>query len=295
MALRRSLWIVLAFLAVAPFAFASPLTIFYTNDLHLRFDRLGAIEAAISEERASGAPVLVLDAGDAWHDFRRPIDAVWGAEEMIEWMNRVGYGAMAVGNHELYWGRGRVAELIETAAFPVLSANLSRTGGRPTPWTAGVWLEVSGLAVRILGVTTGEYLPYLDDPWLVHSLPALAIERWVADDAPADFTIVLGHLSVEDAVRIAERVAGIDLFVTGHSHERTEVPRWVGQTMIVQAGEFARWFGRLRLDVDPGRPAEILEHDLLLTEKAPSWIAQGLDRLLCAGLVLAATALLMLL
>ena len=295
MALRRSLWIVLVLVAVAPFAFAEPLTIFYTNDLHLRFDRLGAIEAAIAEERSFGAPVLVLDAGDAWHDFRRPIDAVWGAEAMIEWMNRVGYAAMAVGNHELYWGHERLIELIDRAGFPVLAANLSRAGGRSIPWDSSARISVNGLVVRVIGVTTGEYLPYLDDPWLVRSLPEVAVDRWLSEEAPADLTVVLGHLSLDEATLLVERVSGIDLFITGHSHERTDTPRWVGQTAILQSGAFARFFGRMRLEVPANGPVEILEHDLLPTEEAPGVLAQGLDQLLRVGLVLAVSALLMLL
>lgn len=295
MAVRRVLWIVWTVLLFSTVALAGPLTVFYTNDLHLRLDRLGTIEAAIAEERSAGTPVLVLDAGDAWHDFRRPIDAVWGAEAMIEWMNRVGYDAMALGNHELYWGRDRVADLVDAAAFPILSANLGHGAGHPAPWTSSVRLDVNGLAVRIIGVTTGEYLPYLDDPWLVCSRPESTMNRWMDMEAPADLTIVLGHLSIDEAIRIAERVPGIDLFITGHSHERTDSPVWIGQTAIVQAGAFARLFGRLRLDVAPGGPVDVLEHALLATEKTPSGFARGLDQLVRVSLVLAATVLLILL
>lgn len=295
MALRHTLWIALLLLVGACLGHAGPLTIIYTNDLHLRFDRLGTIEAAIAAERATGNPVLVLDAGDAWHDFRRPIDAVWGAEAMIDWMNRVGYDAMALGNHELYLGRDRVADLIERADFPVLSANVSRVHGDSTPWTPAVLIDVGGLSVRIVGLTTGELLPTLDDPWLRRVSPESSLLRCLAEEPPADLTIALGHVSLDEASLTSERVAGIDLFLTGHSHEQTALPRWVGQTAIVQAGAFARFFGRLRLNIEPDGSVEILEHALLPTEKAPSERTQGLGQLLRVGFVLTVSVLLLLL
>ena len=280
---------------VCRYALADLLTIVYTNDLHLRLHRLDAIEAVVAEERATGVPVLLLDAGDAWHDYRRPIDAVWGAEAMIEWMNRMGYAAMALGNHELYWGRERVAKLVEQATFPLLAANLTRRGGLSVPWAPAARVDAGGLAVRIFGVITGELLPYLDDPWMHHQPPESTLDRWLTVEPPADLTIVLAHLSVDEAIHIAQRVSDIDLIITGHSHERTHTPIDVKGTAIVQAGAFARYFGRIRLDVSPDGQIEILEHKLLTTEKAPSEIAQGLDQLLRVGLVLAVSVLLLLL
>ena len=95
---------------------ASSLTILYTNDLHTRLGRLEGLAELIESERAMDRPVLLLDAGDTWQDFRTPLAAVWGAEEMVDWMNKVRYDAMALGNHDLYWGADQLVALCERAS-----------------------------------------------------------------------------------------------------------------------------------------------------------------------------------
>ena len=89
--MRRVLVIACALSILAAGCAATPVTILYTNDLHLRFGRLDSIARLIEAERAGGSPVFLFDGGDAWQDFRRPLAAVWGADEMVAWMNDVGY------------------------------------------------------------------------------------------------------------------------------------------------------------------------------------------------------------
>ena len=95
--MRRALALGGALLIVGIGCVSAPLTILYTNDLHLRFERLASIERLIAEERAGDVSILLLDAGDTWQDFRRPLPAVWGANEMVEWMNLVAYDGTCTG------------------------------------------------------------------------------------------------------------------------------------------------------------------------------------------------------
>ena len=281
--MRRAICIVCLGLAVASAAaLAGPLTILYTNDLHLRQDRLASLAALIEQERSQADHVLLLDAGDTWQDFRRPIDAVWGADEMVRWMNSVRYDAMAIGNHDLYWGRERLIELIDRADFPVLSANLNPVARCAAAFRSSSLHRIGDLNVLVIGVVTGEYLPYLDYPRLRYEAAGAALARELSLDreGPVDLVIALGHLPIADAVKIARRVPGIDVFITGHSHETTPEPRRVGNTLVVQSGAFARYLGRLRLNVEPGRGPQLIENTLLPTAEAPADVARGLRQLL---------------
>jgi 2',3'-cyclic-nucleotide 2'-phosphodiesterase (5'-nucleotidase family) len=245
---------------------AAPLTILYTNDLHLRFARLESLGRLIETEREAGAPILLLDGGDAWQDFRAPIAAVWGADAMVDWMNTTGYDAMALGNHETYWGADRLAELAARAEFPILCANLRPAPGFSPPFVPTAVREIGGIRVLLVGVVTSEYLPYPDLPWLTYVEPAQALAA-ASEAASEDFDLLVavGHIPVAQAARIAEAVPGIDVFVTGHSHERTADPLRVGKTLIVQSGAFGHALGRLRLDVADGA-ATVVANELLPTE-----------------------------
>lgn len=271
---------------------ASPVTILYTNDLHLRFARLDSLAAFIEEERAAGDPVLLLDAGDAWQDFRRPLAAVWGADEMVRWMNGVGYSGMALGNHDLYWGAGRLAELIEQAEFPVLCANLVPVASFDAPFASSIVVQIDAVRVLVIGVITEEFVPYSDYPWLRYDAPEERIREEIRElDAPVDLIVVVGHLPVSDAVRVARSVPDIDVFITGHSHEETAVPVRAGRTIVVQSGAFGENLGKLRLDVEAGS-VSLCEHVLLPTTEASVQRDRGLRELLRVGLVLSAVVLL---
>lgn len=260
---------------------ASPLTILYTNDLHTRLGRLEGLAELIESERAIDRPVLLLDAGDTWQDFRVPLYAAWGAEEMVDWMNRVSYDAMALGNHDLYWGADQLAALCERASFSVLCANLRSSAGITPPFTRYVIISIGELNVLVVGLITSDYLPYPDFPWLRYVPPATALQN-VLDTVSerADLIVAVGHLPVEEAARIVQSVPGIDVFLTGHSHEATVEPVQVGGTLIVQAGELGQLLGRLRLELD-SESGDILSatNELLPTKQSPARLGRGILRL----------------
>jgi len=270
---------VCALLALAAAVAAASLTILYTNDLHVRLGRLESVAALVEQERSAGHPVLLLDAGDTWQDFRTLTAAVWGAEEMVDWMNRVGYAAMALGNHDLYWGADRLAALCELAGFPVLCANLQPSAGIEPPFVRFTTVSIGGLDVLVVGLITSEYLPYPDFPWLRYVPPTTALRDVLATER-ADLVVVVGHLPVAEATRIAQSVPEVDVFLTGHSHEATAEPVRVGDTLILQAGGFGHFLGRLRLDLDAETGGVLsAANELLPTIQSPVDLGRGYLRL----------------
>ena len=261
---------------------ATSLTILYTNDIHSRLERLESLSFLIAQERAKSDSVLLFDVGDAWHDFRVPIYAVWGAGETATWMNQVEYDAMALGNHEMYWGAERLASLSASLNFPLLCANLRSTFQTTTPFSPYTRILVGDLRVLVVGVISPGLLPYQDFPWLDYATPEKVLKDLLLQEGgTADLVIVLGHLSIGEASRIAEAIPGIDVFLTGHSHEITPEPVKIGQTLVLQAGAFGQFLGRLQLEINPstGRITSA-DNALLPTEKAPISAEEGWTRLL---------------
>jgi len=291
---RAAIFLIIVALAALA-AVGRPLAILYTNDLHVRLDRLSSLREKIERERAADTPVLLVDAGDAWQDFRTPLAAVWGADRMVDWMNGVGYDAMALGNHEMYWGADRLAELAARASFPILCANLVPTPGISSPFVASAVRVVDGLRVLLVGLITGEHLPYPDFPWLRRVASVAALRGTLdAQTEAVDLVVVVGHLPTAEATAIARAVDSIDVFVSGHSHEETPEPIRAGETLIVQAGAFGRYLGRLVLDVKPD-DVSLVSNDLIPTTKAPADVDRGLVQLTAVVLTLLATALVVLL
>ena len=277
---RHKLAVMLGLVLVALPVAAAPLTILYTNDLHLRFERLDSLERIIAEQRQNAGALLLLDAGDTWQDFRQPIAAVWGADEMVEWMNRAGYDAMALGNHDFYWGAERLAQLAAHVRFALLCSSLRPIPGSRAPFVPAATFDAGGLSVYVVGLTTSEYHAFSAMPWLQYIPPVEVLETELARRPEgADLTVVLAHVPVADAVGIARRVPGIDIFITGHSHEETIEPIVVGETVIVQSGRFGQKLGRLDLEIDADGNHRVVAHRLIPTEKAPAELGRGLRQL----------------
>ena len=288
--------VVIAVLTVSGCASAAALTVLYTNDLHLCFDRLDSLQERIVQERdAADGGVLLLDAGDALHDFRRATAAVSGADEMVAWMNDVAYDAMAVGNHDLYWGSNSLEALASAARFPFLCANLVPCAGVAAPFVDCTVVDRTDVRVLVIGLITSELLPYAEYPWLSWADPTEAIRAVLGETGDGmDVTIVLCHLPVDRAARLAEQFPEVNLFISGHSHEVTPDPVLVNGAAVVQAGAFGRYLGRLRLEVETNGTVLLVEHTLLDTEETPARELRGLGRLLCVTAIMLATLALVL-
>jgi 2',3'-cyclic-nucleotide 2'-phosphodiesterase (5'-nucleotidase family) len=279
---RAIILVLLVLILVGMGLSAASLTILYTNDIHSRVSSLEGLAQLIEEEQAEDGSFLLFDAGDAWQDFRVPLYAVWGDEYVLDWMNRVGYAAMAIGNHEFYLGTGRLAELAARAEFPILCANLRPAAGYSPPFIPYTILSCAGIKILVIGLVTGEFLPYSEFPWLRYIEPERALQEILKEAAePADLIVVLGHLGIADAKNIVKTIPGIDIFFTGHSHEVTKEPVRVGGTLILQAGAFGRRLGRLSIELEPETGSiKRATNELLPVKKNPVLLAQGWLRLI---------------
>jgi 2',3'-cyclic-nucleotide 2'-phosphodiesterase (5'-nucleotidase family) len=260
---------------------AMPVTVLYTNDVHLRWDRFASMAEIIATERESETHVLLFDAGDTWQDHRQWIQNVWGSSEAISWMNTVSYDAMAVGNHDTYLGSKRLLQLVSRAEFPVLSANWRPMSDRTSTTKASIIVHVEDVAILVIGLTTPEFLPIPAYPdWQYHDPVDSLRDQLQRHASDVDFVFVVGHISIDHACLIARQVPGIDLFISGHSHDRTTQPVVEGTTVIVQSGAFGQTIGRLRLDLDSSSgDIEVLGNDLVDTEKTPVDVRAGVRHL----------------
>ena len=267
------------------------LTILHTADLHGTLtdwdylaDRPAArgltrIATMVRAARAEGTPVLLLDAGDAMQG--SPLETVWrhgfteGKEPVMAAMTRIGYDAMAVGNHEFSFGPGALGRARADAGFPWLAANIARADGSPA-FDRSLVKTIGDLRVGIVGVCT-EAVPALEDSAHLAGLtflPAVAATRdevaRLKGDGRCDVVVVLAHTGLgraggeaadagrppEDVGRrIAEEVPGIDVLILGHTHAVIDSARVAGP-LVTQAGSRGEALGRVDLVFSrPGRDA----------------------------------------
>lgn len=241
------------------------LTIVHTNDTHSRIlssnNEIGfaKIASKVKEIRNSKENVLVLDAGDTFHG--QTISTLVKGESVVEVMNTIQYDAMVPGNHDFNYGQGRLLELVQMTKFPIIAANIIKADGA-TLLDPYVIKEFNGIKVGIFGLSTPE-TTYKTNPNNVKGLnfedPVAAAGRMVQElNGKADIIIALAHLGLDESSTytsklIAEKVDGIDLIIDGHSHTVLQDGLKVGDTLIVQTGEYDKNFGIVELVYENGK------------------------------------------
>ena len=253
-------------------------TVLHTSDLHGRVhpqdaladkdfgEGLARVAAAARAIRTEGRPTLLLDSGDTIEGSpEQAIAFAAGAaapDPIIAAMNRIGYDAMAVGNHEFDFGRERLERSRREARFPFLSGNV-REGDRPAFDPYKVVVQ-GGVRVGILGLTTPNVAAWESSARLgglrfTDSVEAATrLVPVLRDRERCDLVVVLVHEGFEkdletgadrgsgeenQAYALATKVPGIDLLLTGHTHTVIE-PRKLGGAWVSQPGRFGNTLTR---------------------------------------------------
>lgn len=171
--------------------------------------------------RAEGGHVILVDAGDQFQGSL--FYTTYKGEDTAEFMNALGFDAMAVGNHEFDDGPEGLAGLIEAVRFPVISGNLDVSvdnllAGRLERMTV---LEVGGEKIGIvsaLAVDTPETAS--PGPTVVFADEADSLRADAAELAAQGVNkiIALTHVGYRRDQQLAEAVPGLDAIIGGHSH-----------------------------------------------------------------------------
>ncbi|MNO85889.1 Trifunctional nucleotide phosphoesterase protein YfkN precursor [compost metagenome] len=174
----------------------------------------------------------------------------------------MGYEAMVPGNHEFNYGYKRLVELSKLMGFPMLSANVKTTDGK-TLFDPYMIKEVDGVKIGIIALTTPE-TAYKTNPTNVEGLTFTdpSIEAKILVDQlqdQVDVIVILGHLgqdksSTDTSLKVVKEVAGIDVFIDGHSHTVLENGLISdNNTLIASAGEYTNYLGVIDLWVEDGK------------------------------------------
>ncbi len=241
------------------------ITIVHTNDTHARIDEgkyagmgFAKIATKVEELRSENPNLLLLDAGDTFHG--QTIATLVEGESVVTIMNAMGYDAMAAGNHDFNYGQDRLIELGAMTNFPVMGGNVKNADGQPI-LDEYIIKEVDGVKVGIFGLSTPE-TTFKTHPLNVVGLtfedPAIQAQKMVDMlEGQVDVIVALGHLGVDvsstyTSEAVINSVDGIDLFIDGHSHTALEGGKMVGQTLLVQTGEYDKNLGIVKLVVKDG-------------------------------------------
>jgi 5'-nucleotidase len=233
------------------------LTILHINDLHGRVQQLLRIASLVNkiraEVQAAGGYCLFLDAGDV-EDTALLESSLTKGSAMQAILRGAGCDWAALGNAiPMRYGPQAVADLGKYFGRPLLCANLLDRHGQLLDGLLPYAMEIiAGLKIGVIGLTaphpTYKTFFQVDALEPLEVLPAL-VERVRREGAKT--VILLSHLNSNRDREIAEKIGGIDGIIGGHDHVKISPPLVVNGTIIVQAGDFGQYLGRLDLTIDP--------------------------------------------
>jgi 5'-nucleotidase len=197
------------------------LTILHMNDTHSHLEGMARQATLVEGIRAEADPVLLFHAGDAFVGTLYFTVHEGAANAWV--MNAMDFSAMALGNHEFDKGPEGLSSFAEAVDFPLLCANFDFSeepalAGKILPYTI---INVGEEQIGVIGLTTE------DTAWSSSPGPNIVIGDAFAraEEAVAELTaqgidkiVVLSHLGWDEDLVLAQKVAGIDLVVGGHSH-----------------------------------------------------------------------------
>ena len=217
-------------------------------------DRVATVVKAI---RADRPDAILLDGGDTWHGSYTCFKTE--GQDMVNVMNALAPDAMTF-HWEFTLGSDRVAELVEGLPFAALCQNIF-----DAEWDEPAELfppykmfERGGTKLAVLGQAF-PYMPIATPRWMFPEFSFGIRDENMASmvkevrAAGAECVVVLSHNGFDVDKKMASVVPGIDVILSGHTHDALPEPVVVGDTIILPSGSNGKFVSRVDLDIRDGR------------------------------------------
>ena len=237
---------------------STEIIILHTNDMHAKIDNLGKLAYLADSLKRTHLYVFLVAAGDNFTG--NPIvDQVEDkGYPMIDLMNRCGFNASAIGNHEFDLGQDFLTRRMDQAKFPFLCANLEVTTGKlkqPQPYTI---LKAGKTNIAVVSFIE------LNDKGIPDSHPSklqgIKFTNGISKSNELTFLkekcsvlVALTHLGVDSDIVLAKKQPQFDLIIGGHSHTVIDTLLMINHVLITQAGCYLKYVGKTTLKIDEGK------------------------------------------
>ena len=225
-----------------------------------QYGRVGGLDrvaTVINAIRADRPDAILLDGGDTWHGSYTCHHSQ--GQDMVNVMNALKTEAMTF-HWEFTLGSDRVHEIIDTLPFPALGQNIfDAEWDEPAdyfkPYT---FFERGGSKIAVIGQAF-PYMPIANPGWMFpeysfgirdENMQAMVDE---VRSLGAELVVVLSHNGFDVDKKMASIVNGIDIILSGHTHDALPEPVLINETVIVASGSNGKFLSRVDLDVRNGK------------------------------------------
>ena len=222
-----------------------------------RMGGLDRVATVVNSIRADRPDAILLDGGDTWHGSYTCYHSQ--GQDMVNAMNALKPDAMTF-HWEFTLGSERVQELVEGLPFAALGQNIfdAEWDDPAELFKPYKFFERGGVKVAVIGQAF-PYMPIANPRWMFpeysfgirdENMQAMVDEVRAQG---AECVVVLSHNGFDVDKKMASVVTGIDVILSGHTHDALPEPVLIGETIIVASGSNGKFVSRVDLDIQNGR------------------------------------------
>ena len=254
--------LLLAALLVLPLVLsAKTTTIYHTSDVHGFFyphEGQGGYAALAAVMEKGPEKYLLLDSGDFANGTAETRYSKGFKAAAI--MNKMGYDATTVGNHEFDFKSAGFAPLIGQLNFPVLAANFLRKDSMQYPPHISPYqiYDVDGIKVAVIGLANRTPTSPAEGYYFTKPFDALEKALNEVEKQHPHFVVVLVHDSIADekhgekpyTLGIADKFSGrVQVVLGGHAHQIIQ-NRHVNGVLFVESGCYLKNVSKVTVETD---------------------------------------------
>ena len=215
------------------------IVILYENDVHCAVEGYSKLAAMKNELSETYTNVGVVSVGDFVQG--GTLGAVSKGEYIVNLMNKVGYDAIALGNHEFDYQLPRLNELNAMSNTKFISCNFQKIGEDKSYFEPYTIVSYGSVDIAYIAITTPETINSSspaqfknDKGELIYTFNESKLYDIVqtninaAETAGADYVIALSHIGYDESGNLAditdviENTDGFDVVLDAHSHSVIE-------------------------------------------------------------------------
>ncbi len=237
---------------------------FYSSD-GISFSQAGGyarIKTLFDYYKEQG-PTLILDNGDTIHGTYEVVqEKGWN---MIPILNKMGIQAMTF-HWDIGYGPENLKKIGEKLSYPILAINCYEEETNELYFEPYHIFDVGGLSVGVIGIACNiidKTMPDSFSEGLYFTLGKEELPTYIhkLKEKQVDLVVVLSHLGFPQDYKLMSEVEGVDICLSGHTHNRIEKKVQVGRTTIIQSGHQGSFIGVLEIAI--GEEIQVTQHKLL--------------------------------
>lgn len=230
---------------------------------------LARIKTIVDGLRQQDDEVMFTDNGDTFHG-TRPVVETEGLC-LVPILSKLGLVGMT-GHWDFAYGPEALQKLVAQLDYPFLAANVYSIDDGRLIFPACRKVSLGAVRVGLIGLACNivdKMMPASFSVGIRFTDGIEELPRYVQqmrEEEHVDVIVLLSHLGLPQDLELLQRVPGVDVCLSAHTHNRLEVPIQVGRTVVIQSGCHGSFLGKLRVQLGTDGVV-LLEHRLILVDE----------------------------